>query len=333
MEEIKDNYKALGFFSKEMFDFPNIVNIEVYRGTCPCKCGHCPVGIVPIKKRKMVFGKKAIDLLLYEKILREIEEQPTSCVRLHSVGEPLDWPDLGDAVLMHTDSLKSWLFTSGVTKNKHLLNILGLKLSIIEVSINSINRMDYENSKGIDAFDLVISNIEYLRKYIDKNKLRTRLIVSRVQSDNAENDQEFLNYWKKSSLVEDSFIRSYHTYNNLLKPINEINTETYKHEPCLVHWGRFNIDVDGNAVVCFNELFKPTLDNSLVYGNINSQTIAEVWKSELMQSIRKAELSCDYSDLEIDSYLPCKSCTTYQPLFGTRDTSENQLRFIKEDKC
>lgn len=316
-----------GVVSREMVEFPKIVNLEVYRGGCPCGCVHCPVGATAAEKRKEIFGKKGIDLDLYKKIMDEITEHSFAAVRIHSVGEPLMWDNLVDALKLHSHSLKSWLFTSGVTNDPSLLEAICETIHIVEVSVNSTASDDYKNTKGMDAFDRVCKNIGYMHSFIKKNGLHTRLIVSRVQSRDKIKDAEFVRYWKASGLVNDSFVRSYHTYNDLIEELEPGKTRP-THEPCLVHWARFNISVDGYAVVCFNELFKESLDASLILGDVNRQTIAEIWRGEKLAALREAELSGNYSGISSNDALPCKDCYSCQPLFGGRQTSEHQIKQI-----
>ena len=313
-----------------MYSFPTIVNVEVYRGTCPCSCIHCPVGMISPKDRNKRFGNKSIDIDLYKKILDEVTQYPHASIRIHSVGEPLEWQELGDALkLHHNKTAKSWIFTSAVTNNVNLLETVCSYTNIIEVSVNSTTHEDYRKTKGINAFEKVYENIIHMRQFIEKQGLCTRLIVSRVQSTSKTKDDEFVQYWKASGLVDDAFVRTYHTYNDLMNEL-EIGDIQKKHEPCLVHWARFNISVDGYAIVCFNELFKEHLNQSLIYGDVNIQTIAQIWKDKKLTSLRQAELSGDYSNISYKDSLPCKRCYSCQPLFGNRQTSEYQLRMIGE---
>ncbi|MCP4368850.1 MAG: radical SAM protein [Deltaproteobacteria bacterium] len=320
--------KPLGFVSTENFEFPRIINIEVFRGTCPCSCVHCPVGATEHKHRKERFGSRSIDLELYKKIIDEISEYSHAVVRIHSVGEPLMWVALGDVLKLHNQSIKSWLFTSAVTSDMSLLETICDNTYIIEVSVNSTTPKDYEKTKGVNAFQKVCENISYMHDFIEKNGLPTRLIASRVQSTDKMKDKEFVQYWKSSGLVNDAFVRSYHTYNDLM---GELETEEIpkKHEPCLVHWARFNISVEGYAVVCFNELFREPPNTSLIIGDVKKQTIAEIWQCGRLTSLREAELTGNYSNNSFVDTLPCKDCYSFQPVFGTRQTSEHQIRNIK----
>jgi len=287
---------------------------------------HCPVGIALPAQRKRIFGTGEIRLSLFRKIAEEISAYSTPVLRIHSTGEPLLWQNLPGALdILSETGARSWLFTSAVTSDKALLAAISAAVRIIEVSVNSSSAEDYRSTKGIDAFALVMENIRYMRGVIGQGKSR-RLIVSRVESDRRDVDNEFIRYWKSSNLVDDAFIRSRHTYNGLLPDLTQGPPQVLKKEPCLVHWARFNIGLDGQAIVCFNELFKNDIDPALILGDINTELIAEVWKGARLTALRRAELAGDYSGLTYKDVLPCKNCTSCQPLFGSeRKTSEYQL--------
>jgi pyruvate-formate lyase-activating enzyme len=322
------DFGSLGFPSRETFEFPVILNVEVYRGTCPCRCVHCPVGITAPRRRTKRFGRQGMNLALYKKIVEEISDHPASTLRIHSVGEPLDWEGLTEALkLARGYGVRSWIFTCAVTADKSLLDAVCSNADIVEVSVNSITPEDYASTKGIDAFGLVVENIRYMHSLKGQNH-SFRLIASRVQSADIGADEEFVSYWKATGLVDDAFVRTYHTYNDLLCEMSE-EQSVKRHEPCLVHWARFNISASGYAVVCFNELFKEHLEPSLIYGDLNTQSIAEIWHGRKLAALRKAELTGDYSHLPSADVLPCKDCYSCQPLYGKRQTSEHQIKQMK----
>ena len=320
------DHKSLGFPSLQMYEFPNFVNVEVYSGRCPCRCAHCPVGRTPPGKRKNRFGERAIDLGLFKKITDEMTEYPHATLRLHSVGEPLLWPDLIPALqYAHERSVRTWLFTSAVTNNRLLLEEVCNFADVIEVSVNSTNAEDYAETKGVKAFKNVEANIRHMSQCLQTRRHSGRLLASRVQSNSPAEDAAFVHVWKGSTWVDDAFVRTFHTYNNLLENQGPQSGRKSTHEPCLVHWGRFNISAEGHVVACFNELFKEDRNEILILGDINRQGIAEIWQGEKLKAIRSAELKNDYSGLEFAEILPCRNCTSCQPLFGHKETSECQV--------
>lgn len=321
--ETMERIKNMGFIEKKYYDFPNIINLEVFRGECPCKCNHCPVGRIEPVNRKSHFGNKEISKETLERVISEMKLYPHSTLRIHSVGEPIMWGNLIDAIkYISEQKVKSWIFTSLVTNNKKILEALCDYCNIVEVSVNSTNAIDYINSKGIDAFDIVLKNIEYMSSYIKQHCLKTRLIVSRVQSDSELEDENFVLYWKKTGLVADAFVRKYHNYNNLLEKKGKV--EKVK-QPCLVHWMRFNIAYDGTVVACFNELFYTTLRKDVIMGNVHQSTIHEIWHNEKYNQLRKAELSQYKNCKNFAEDFPCRNCYSCQSYDGKRQTSEYQI--------
>jgi len=317
--------KKIGFISQEQFDFPKIINLCVLRGSCPCECVHCPVGLTPKEERGAHFGIDSMKLSLFKKIVDEIAEYPSSVLRIHSVGEPILWKALLDALeYTHKKKVKNWIFTCLVTKDKKILETLANNCSIIEISVNSFDSENYKQTKGIDEFNLVKSNIEFLSNLKKKNKLDVRILATRVESEDKEYDKAFVEFWKNSGLVDDSFIRSYHSYNSTL--LNKFGGKVRKKLPCLVHWARFNVDSSGEVVICFNELFKgKKVRPELLFGNLNNDLIKQIWHSEPLELVRKAQLLGDYSIVHFGCKLPCEDCVSCQEFDPNCPTSENQL--------
>lgn len=327
--KIKEEKYPFGFESFLTYQFPKIVNVNVFSGQCPCNCVHCPVGKIPAGNRISELRQNEIDLKLFKKIVNEIKDKSQeSILRIHAVGEPTLWRNLDKAVLYaKKQNVKTWLFTCAITKNNKLLQTLCENVNIIEVSVNSTNKKDYLKTKGINKFELVQRNINFIYGYKKTHNLQTRIIVSRVQSNNKEIDDAFIKYWKESKIVDDSFVRTYHTYNGSIDTLGYNNNNLIK-EPCLVHWARFNIDYTGKVVICFNELFRKKIQPEFIIGDIKKQSISEIWQGEALNNIRHAELTNDYTILNYKNDIPCKNCAYCQPLNNVRQTSEYQISAI-----
>jgi len=316
------------FKSQEEYDFPNIVNVAVLRGSCPCECVHCPVGSTKKSERHERFGSTCIDLILFKKIVDQMKPFKHSILRIHAVGEPLLWDDLEKALTYaKLNGIKTWIFTSLITNKKNQLDTIANYSSIIEVSVNSIDKEEYKITKGVDAFDLVKDNISYISKIIKKFDLKTRVIASRVQTEDQGYDSKFVEYWKSSGLVDDSFIRSYHSYNGVIK--DKGNKEIRDVLPCQVHWARFNIDTSGKAVICFNELFKgKEVNENVVLGDLKNESIQDIWHGKKLSCIRQAQIEGNYSKVDFTKELPCLKCKYCQPIGAKRITSEYQVKQV-----
>lgn len=300
--------------------FPRIVNINVFKGACPCHCVHCPVGKTDPAERKEIFGDMEMDIELFKRIALEISEYQNCAVRIHSVGEPLLWTHLSEAAaFLGEKNIQSWIFISAVTQNRELLKTLCDNISIIEVSVNATHAEEYSATKGIDDFATVLSNIQFMSEYIKVGQLKTKLLLSRVETTDKEADERFIKHWTKTGLAADVFVRSYHNYNNLL-PVLHVNA---RKEPCLALWARASIDCDGTMVCCFNELFKH-YSPDVILGKLDTETsIRQLWQSNKLHRIRECDACGDFSSLDI--HIPCKNCTSCLSMKNTQNSSEKQL--------
>jgi MoaA/NifB/PqqE/SkfB family radical SAM enzyme len=317
-------WTSLGFPSSENYHFPSFVNIEVFRGACPCRCIHCPVGVIKPSERSARFGIRGMDLDLYDRITAEVGKYPWATARVHAVGEPLVWDHLVQALeLGARNHARTWVFTSAVSSDPALFETMSLHAAVIEVSVNSTNADDYRRTKGVDAFEQVLGNVRALARPKRRDGC-PRLVVSRVQSLDPAADEAFIQWWRSSGLVDDVFVRSYHSYNDMLRPqLDKGSPPQEPRAPCLVHWARFNINVSGLAVVCFNELFKEAICPDVIVGNLRESSIAELWRGPKLSALREAELAGKTSAVAPE--LPCATCRFCQPLGGTRNTSEHQI--------
>jgi hypothetical protein len=320
-----------GFTSLQQYRFPRIVNLCVIRGDCPCQCIHCPVGKTTPSERYEKFGKEEISLQLFKKIVAEMSIFHQSTLRIHGVGEPLMWKNLSKGLEFSSNkNVRTWLFTSLITRDILLLEELVSNANIIEISINSFDSDNYKYTKGIEAFSIVENNLNIMREIVQKKNLSTRIIASRVESEDKQYDSEFITHWKKSKLLDDVFIRSYHDYNAIID--NTFQRKQNEILQCLVHWNRFNIDCDGSAVICFNELFRgKSSDSGLIFGNIRDCSICDLWHCNKLNIIRRAQMEKNYSIVNFTKHLPCINCSSCQPSGNLSTTSECQIFALKKE--
>jgi len=265
--------------------------------------------LIPPEARHARFGEAEISLSLFERLAREIAAHG-ALLRLHAVGEPLLWSALPEALKLSEHlGLKSWVFSSGLGPPEAVEALK--RAGIVEISLNGVDAEDYLNAKGISAYQQALKSIERLKGH-------TRLLVTRVESSDPAQDAAFVQRW--SGEVDEAFIRSFHNYNGLLG-----RAEEEVPPPCLVHWGRFNISCDGQAVVCFNELFRETLSPDVILGDLQKQSIAEIWHGPKLERIRAAAWAREYGDLQI----PCRNCSFCQPLESAGPKSERQLKALE----
>lgn len=264
---------------------PEIINLGVFRGACPCRCVHCPVGLTTPPERASVFGRGALDVALFDRFCQEIE--PLACtVRLHAVGEPTLHPGFRDLLgVVRGRGLvgRMWLFTCGLFAPA-LIPDLAQSIAIIEVSINSTGHEDYRQTKGVDAFGRVTANLERLQDRRVRLGSGARVVLTRVQGT-PDSDAAFVEYWRLRGF--ECFVRSRHSYSGILGGGQAGPQESRVALPkCLVPWRRLNLDgtlVPGKivAVDCFNVLFQrpERVPAACRMGTFPDDGFAELWNN------------------------------------------------------
>jgi len=298
---------------------PTIVNVCIVRGVCPANCKHCPVGIATPLERKKKFGYGFTTLSKFEYLCNQILNlgKPNPILRIHGVGEPTLWPDLGNALkICAKKGLNTWLFTIGSLNQRKFIDSVK-NASIIEFSINAFSRKEFSQTKRMNAkeFDNIIDNIKCLSLLKQKNGTPNKILVSRVQSSDTIMDRAFVDYWLASGLVDDAFIRSFHDYGKRIFDKNSIIPSS-NIKGCLVPTSRMNIDaVLGFVVRCFNELFASPEEVAKIALDTLSDNynLYEIWSGSKMNKWRE----------NIFLYPECSNCRSCQPF--NSNTSEKQL--------
>ena len=74
------------------------------------------------------------------------------------------------------------------------------------------------------------------------------------------------------------------------------SSESQHHRKCFEPWERMHIEADGNVRTC------PVPGNNIVAGNLNENTLEDIWNGEVFQHFRRTTNSDNPPE-------PCKRCT------------------------
>jgi len=273
------------------------------------------------EERTQKFGQGFANIETFPRLCEEIIAlgTPPPVVRIHGVGEPALWHDLGDSLrICANKGLKTWLFTVGIGNSTAEFINAAQNASIVEFSINAFTRDEFRRTKGMDAylFDQIVENIRQLANVKQKRGMPRRILVSRVESHDKVMDREFVTYWSKSGLVDDAFIRTFHDYGARIPDKFALLLDKPETRGCLVPNARMNIDaVLGVVVRCFNELFDNPVQvrESALASLFGQASLRDIWGGSEMMRWRANPFA----------YPQCANCRSCQP--PNPNTSERQL--------
>jgi len=262
---------------------------------CNLKCPMCP-------RQDFIPGKGYMDFNLVKKILDQATEYGLYAFNFSGLGEPTLFPRLFEVlryaknkgvvdVNMHTNGTRL-----GQDFNRQLIES-GLDRLII--SLDSADKERYEKIRVGATFEKVYAAVEDLVKQRNEHP-DTRLHIKANFIEMDENDpsekNKFIAYWS-NKLNRIAVLR----YLDCQKEERLHFKENYEQDEkfcCPELWRRLIILSDGTATLCPRDMKKRH-----VIGNVNEQTISEIWTGSKMQHIRDAHRQGKFKELDF-----CADC-------------------------
>jgi len=296
-------------------DVPKRVIVEP-TNACNLKCAYCG-------NKDMLRPRTNLDMGLYEKLLDQMVELGIPRITLHTVGEPTLHPRIAEMVKMATDRERVVTISTNGTRlheeslaralveaGPHLLNISadaaddetlgktrdGLKASVVIEGLRTLRRLREEVGPVRDS-----PWGKVRLPTITMTCVVTQLFTPQVE-------QTFFDVY--APLVDDFL---FHFPNNHADYVADrkfehagvlpltIRDRVYKalRHTCNYPWDALFLLSDGTMSVC-----RFDFDARIRIGRFGESTIQELWRSEAMNSLRKAHMNFDFKD-----WPQCESCT------------------------
>jgi len=279
---------------KILLDYPPYLLIEPV-SACNLRCPFC----FQTDETFTVKGNMGVMKFdLFKKVVDEADELRVGAITLASRGEPTMNKKL-DLMLEYL-SKKENIFEIKLNTNATYLTeklchtILKTKINQVVISADHYIKEDYERLRLNAKFEEVLVNVDRLfkiRKDHYPNSI-TEIRISGVDNDKNLDRKKFKDFWiKRSDHVTASFpIDRWNTYKN------EKNKDIS--DPCENLWDRMYVWYDGKVNPCDADY-----KSYLSFGNVNNDSIANVWKSNRIMDLRKQHI-----DNLRNKTVPCDRC-------------------------
>ncbi|MFC1809486.1 radical SAM/SPASM domain-containing protein [Candidatus Omnitrophota bacterium] len=237
--------------------------------------------------------------LLFTKIIDEAAEHAADVVQImpYLMNEPfMDKDIVGKICYFHQKLPKvySHLVTNGILINESIgASLINSPLTSIKISMLAHRKKTYEKVMGISGFDPIFEQIvsfaELARRKREKNFIMISCTVTpgRISSKEIEEARQF---WTERDIQYEVIIHPASRAGNLPNIPSPTNK---KIRGCNSIWWDEMIHIlfNGDVVLCCMDWRR-----QIVLGNIQKQSIEEIWNSEYYQSVRKmikGEISAD----------------------------------------
>src|SRR4026208_377548 len=264
--------------------WPDIVQIES-TNICNAKCVFCP-------RDDMHRRQGIMSVELFRKIADECAQLGITHVRMHNYGEAFIDKKLVEKVRY---AKQKGIQEVGMISNGSLITeeiargMIDAGLDAINISVDASGKEVFEATRVGLKYDKVIANIERLvRLRAESGKRRPKLILSFVRQNNSADEQAFIEHWSK--VADKIHVTDLHNWAGTLNSESDVNY------PCYRPWLTFTVLWDGRVSLCCADF-----DGKTILGDLNTQTIADIWNAAPYRAVRREHLESGGPDV-------CRAC-------------------------
>jgi len=276
-------------------EFPARITVEL-TNHCNLNCVMCPRHFMKGARGYMSGG-------LFKKIIDQMAEHEGTALVPFFRGESLMHPR---AVEMLAYAKKKNSGPIQFTTNATLLSedismaLLDMEIDFLSFSVDSVDPEIYKAVRGNGNLKKTLKNIEtFCNLKMKKKAKKPEIQVSVVKTKNTESKiKEFVEFWKDR--VDRVRIYEEHSQDGNFGSLKN-SQRTDRRMPCRKPFTEMVVYWDGSVALCNHDW-----DRTEQIGNVNLNTISEIWRSERYENIRAGHKG--HGDLE----RLCQNCDHWQ---------------------
>ncbi len=285
---------------------PRVINISFNEKTCMFSCRICPYS--DKKVRKQYSSGTLMTFNSLKQIVKSIPNDSYYSFDISSIGETLEFKPLPEfiAYIKHQKPMANAIIsTNGLLLTEELfLKLAESGLDSIQLSFFAENAADHKFITGTKTFEKVKNRLEAVcrlkkEKGLKKPFMQTFVIESQ---ENKHTTKRFVDYW--SQFVDKAFVRPMYNVGREIEgmtPIFKKNPQESRY-PCITPWYATAIRSNGDVLPCYMYHWHEEGWSQIV-GNINEQSLREIWSSKIFQKFRN-----DHLQINLEDYPICCRC-------------------------
>lgn len=306
------NYVAAPYLNHTV---PVDVSLEL-SSSCDMKCSYCYHNSPTVP-----FSKGLMDKQLAMKIIVQCAELGVNSMKFNYRGEATLNPHYREITELCKDLARGSTFIDRLTNSnfkfhprrrdeifKGLLN-----LTKVKVSYDSFRKDVFETQRSGGNHDLTTENIEQFYNYRHRSKSNTRLVIQAVRT-NLNKDEDIAGEAKRRWPEAEISIRDM-VSGRIDKDLSKLENRKRDvgRKSCIQAHARLIVHHDGRVSPCC-----PSIKNDLLIGDLNTQTVSEVFNS-----IKAKQLRQSLKDKTAFLKDPCKTCPSFESFKGYKANWES----------
>jgi radical SAM protein with 4Fe4S-binding SPASM domain len=276
---------------------------------CTNACGYCYHG----SPKELPFKRNKMDTQLALKIIDQAAALGVHSLKFNGRGESTMHNDFEEITFYARERAKGRTFIDRLTNSnfnfKHNREDIFRGLcnqTKVKVSFDSFRKDIFEKQRKGSKYEETLANMSKFYNYAGRNN---EMVVQAVRTKlNADEDLE--GEIKRRFPSATASIRDVvgGRINRDLSAIETKKRDVDNRESCIQAHARLIIHADGKTSPCC-----PAFKEDLLIGDLNTQTLLEVWKSKQANDLRKSLKNKTAFDKD-----PCKNCSSHESYKGYR---------------
>jgi radical SAM protein with 4Fe4S-binding SPASM domain len=264
---------------------------------CNFRCQFCPTGHIDLL-RASEYKRRVMSLPLFEKLLKDLEAFPQALrvMRMNKIGEPLLNKNLPTMIKLAKDSGRVRYIDLATNASKFspelLMRIVTAGLDRLNISLEGVSKEQYAEHAKVDFdFAELVEQIQWL--YPRRGDCEVTIKVPGNYLSEGDREyffelfgdycdrifvEELSPIWPEFDLQDRAGVTASESQGQYRETLEDKDVCTYI-------FYAMAINADGTVSACC-----PDWDQKLVVGDLNSDSLRDIWSSEEMNKLRRLHL-------------------------------------------
>lgn len=334
LQKLRNSNNLRGFLSNFLLDTnagqkaflyneeaPRVINISFNESTCMFSCKMCPYHEEGV--RDMYRKASIMSFDTFKALVSSVPNDAHYSFDISAIGETLQFKELVEFIAYakaEKPKVNTIISTNGLLLNERVMEgLINSGLDNLQISLFAADKEDHEFITGSKSYDKVCKNIKAAwqvksRLQSQKPFIQTFMMEAKETEHKVE---KFLETW--GQYVDEAFSRPLYNVGREIEGLtpNHEKTVPVDRYPCITPWYSTAVRSNGDVLACY--MFHWHLESKdQVVGNINDNTLQEIWASETFKKFRESHLSLDF-----ESYPICKTCDLWDAYTNIWSKSPN----------
>jgi MoaA/NifB/PqqE/SkfB family radical SAM enzyme len=277
---------------------PAFVTVE-FTNYCDLKCPYCSS---PLRLRPQGMMSETV----FTRLVQQVRDLGVNRVRIVGDGEALLHPRFNDMIGRLARACRYLtIVTNGQRLNlETITNMLRAPLRLIEVSVDSNCKENYEKMRIGGSFDRLLANLVLLKQ--TRNKMKAPALINiraMIHPSERASESDILEFWRPFG---DTVIAQY-LHDGRAR---EVSTDTLfvhsspdRYPHCTVPLKTMSVMWNGKVPLCDFSEKQTGNPEGLVLGNIADDTLQDLWNHKIIRQYRQGHRDRDIGRIPI-----CQNC-------------------------